>query len=72
MFSFFWKENNEKGKKKLAALKKICILVEEGGLGVRDLSEAMKALHMKFVWRLQLEDNLWSNFAKQNTLKETM
>lgn len=49
--------------------KKICKLVEKERLGVRDLGEVMKALDMKFIWRLHSEDNLWLNFFKAKYVK---
>lgn len=62
MYSFFWRENNRKSKMKWVAWKKICKPVEEGGPGVRDLGEVMKALDVNFIWRFHSEDNLWLNF----------
>lgn len=39
--------------------------MDEGGFKVKDLKVVMKALHMKFVWRLHSKDNLWSKFFKE-------
>lgn len=47
----------------------LCKLVEEGGIGVRDLGEVQKELHMKIVWRMFAKENLWTTFFKAKYVK---
>lgn len=42
----------------------MCKLVEEEGLGLCNLDEMQKALHMKFVWNLIQGKSLWAQFFK--------
>lgn len=44
--------------------------VGEGGLGVRDLSEAQKAFFMKFAGRLLTMQNLWIQFFLAKYVKK--
>lgn len=60
--TFFWGENNGKGKKKWGASHELCEPVEEGG--IRDMGDIMKAFRMKFSCCLLFEDNQWTNFFK--------
>lgn len=45
---FFWGSSEGRRKKKRVAWSKACKPTAEGGLGVRDIEEVKKALHMKF------------------------
>lgn len=55
--TFLWGESQGKTKKKWGAWSKLCKLVDEGGIDVRELSEAQKAFFWKFSWRLISMDN---------------
>lgn len=44
---------------------KVCNLIEEGGVGIRDMGEIRKALHMKIAWLILSLDNLWSRFSNR-------
>ena len=65
MSTFFWGEVNGKGKKKWVAWTNICKPVEEGGLGLRNLDDMQKALHMRFAWNLIQGKSLWARFFKE-------
>lgn len=41
---------------------KLCVLVEEGGIGVRDISEVQSSLFMKFGWNILTQKSIWANF----------
>lgn len=43
--------------------------MKEGGIGVRDMGDIKKALHMKFAWRLLSKENLWTKFFKAKYAK---
>ncbi|KAF5472990.1 hypothetical protein F2P56_009642 [Juglans regia] len=60
---------NGKGKRKGCSWSNCCKPIYEGGLGIRDLVEVEKSLHMKFVWRMLTVDNLWTIFFKARYLK---
>lgn len=49
-------------KRKWVFWQNICLLIEEGGLGIRDLHEVKESLLMKFTWKLIKEQSMWSNF----------
>lgn len=48
---------------------KLCKHIEEGIIGVRDMGDVKKALHMKYSWQLTTEDNQWTRFFKANYVK---
>ncbi|KAL0406375.1 UNVERIFIED_CONTAM: hypothetical protein Slati_3951400 [Sesamum latifolium] len=41
----------------------ICFPIDEGGLGVRNLRDVIKAFSHKLWWRFRLNNSLWSNFT---------
>ncbi|KAG2668267.1 hypothetical protein I3760_15G152100 [Carya illinoinensis] len=49
-------------KRKWVSWRCICLLVEEGGLGIWDLLEVRKSLFMKFALKLLIGGSLWSYF----------
>lgn len=48
---------------------KICKPIEKGGASIRDLSDLKKSFHMKFIWRVMINDNIWSIFFKATYIK---
>lgn len=66
--NFHWGSSAEKKKRKWVSWRCICLLTDEGGLGIQDLAEVRKSLFLKFVWNLILGGSLWSDFFKKNTL----
>lgn len=74
--TFFWGESDGIPKKKWCAWNKICKPTNEGGVGLRDLEEVQKSLHMKFAWKI-LKDvencaqkSLWAQFLRGKYVKE--
>lgn len=55
---FFWGEHDGKSKKHWRAWYKLCLLVEEGGIGVRKLEEVQRSLFLKFGWNLLTKESL--------------
>ncbi|XP_042946137.1 uncharacterized protein LOC122279516 [Carya illinoinensis] len=49
-------------RKKWRAWDELCRPVLEGGIGLRNLLEAQRSLHMKFVWNLFQGKSVWSKF----------
>ena len=39
--------------------------MEEGGLGIRDLSEVQSSLFMKFAWKLLVGNSLWAEIFRK-------
>lgn len=52
-------------KRKWVAWEKICLSVEEGGLGMRDLSAVQTSLFMRFAGKLLVGNSLWAKFFKE-------
>ncbi|KAG6673010.1 hypothetical protein I3842_16G088800 [Carya illinoinensis] len=68
--SFFWGSQDRSIKRKLRAWKKLCAPhVEEGGIGVRDISEVQRSLFMKFGWLLETQNFLWAKFFRAKYIK---
>lgn len=47
----------------------LCRPVEEDKIGVRDLSDIKRSLHIKISRRLLLKDNLWNAFFRAKYIK---
>lgn len=60
--NFLWGSSVENKKRKWISWKQICLLVEEGGLGIRAFHEVQESLLMKFAWKLIRGGSLWSDF----------
>ncbi|XP_035546552.1 uncharacterized protein LOC118348611 [Juglans regia] len=43
----------------------------EGGLGMKDLKEVQKSLHMKFAFRILSSNNLWSDFFRAKYIRHS-
>lgn len=44
--------------------------MEEGGVGIQDVGEVRKVLHLKLAWRILSIDNLWSQFYKAKYIEQ--
>lgn len=64
MANFLWGEAHDKRKVHWRAWQKVCKPTKEGGLGIRDLKEIQRSLHMKFAFRLLTASSLWAEFFK--------
>ncbi|XP_042964784.1 uncharacterized protein LOC122299013 [Carya illinoinensis] len=69
--NFFWGLHEGKPKKHWRAWEGMCCPEKEGGIGLRNLEDIKKSLHMKFSWKLLTEDNLWSWFFKSKYVKNS-
>lgn len=68
--NFLWGEVEGRRKLHWRSWSKICKLTNEGGLGLRDLHEVQKSLHMKFAYRLLTTEGLWADFFKSKYLRD--
>lgn len=66
--NFFWGNIDGSPITKWRAWSKIC-KPSEGGMGIRDLKEVQRALHMKMAWCPLLVDNVWTSFFRATYLK---
>lgn len=55
----------ENKKRKWISWRNICLPVEEGGLGIRNLVEVQNSLLMKFAGKLIMGGSLWLDFFFQ-------
>jgi len=60
MANFLWGSSEEAKRRHWVAWDKITQPYEEGGLGIRKLTEVMLFLRMKMAWRLQQGGSLWA------------
>lgn len=60
--NFLWGSSIENKKRKWISWRKICLSIEEGGLGISDLSEVQTSLLMKFAWKILQGNSLWAIF----------
>lgn len=60
--NFLWVEVEGRRQLHWRSWSKICKPTNEGGLGLRDLHEVQKSLHMKFAYRLLTTEGLWADF----------
>ncbi|XP_042973035.1 uncharacterized protein LOC122304835 [Carya illinoinensis] len=60
--TFFWGSINGSPKKKWIKRDRLCKLVDEGGVGLRNLVDVQRSLHLKFAWNLLCSDSLWKIF----------
>lgn len=67
--TFFWGSQDGKGKRKWQAWKNMCVPMEKGGSGVRDLTEVQRSLFMKFGWQLVNQNSLWARFFHKKYVK---
>ncbi|CAH9069343.1 unnamed protein product [Cuscuta epithymum] len=64
MASFLWGSTEGRRKFHWANWIKICFPTEEGGLGVRALSDVEKAFSLKLWWKWRTQDSPWCKFIK--------
>ncbi|CAH9059413.1 unnamed protein product [Cuscuta epithymum] len=64
MACFFWGSSNEKKKYHWISWSKLCYPTEEGGIGIRHLSDIEKAFSLKLWWKWKVSDSLWANFMR--------
>ena len=62
--NFLWGESDGSLKRHWVSWDTVTTTCEEGGLGIRKFIDIMKALRMKFAWRIQNSDSLWARFMK--------
>ena len=62
--NFLWGDNEGSPKRHWVSWDMITNTCEEGGLGIRKFGDIMKALRMKFAWRIQNSDSIWAKFMK--------
>ncbi|XP_042980090.1 uncharacterized protein LOC122310271 [Carya illinoinensis] len=68
--NFFWGYKDGRPKKHWKSWASMCAPVKEGKIGIQNLDEIQKALHMKFAWRLLTTNSLWSRFFKAKYIKQ--
>ncbi|XP_026428491.1 uncharacterized protein LOC113324385 [Papaver somniferum] len=66
--NFLWSGNAEEQKYIIIAWDKVCVPLEEGGLGIRRFEDINKALLMKLLWKILNSNEEWEKFflAKYN------
>ncbi|XP_035540358.1 uncharacterized protein LOC118344262 [Juglans regia] len=69
--NFFWGENDGKRKYHWRSWRRICVPTKDGGLGMKDLKEVQKSLHMKFAFRILSSNNLWSDFFRAKYIRHS-
>ncbi|XP_026417291.1 uncharacterized protein LOC113312772 [Papaver somniferum] len=60
--NFLWSGNADEKKYITIAWDKVCVPLEEGGLGIRKFEDINKALLMKLLWRILKSNEDWANF----------
>ncbi|CAH9113191.1 unnamed protein product [Cuscuta epithymum] len=64
MASFLWGSSHSKRKYHWVKWSHLCYPTEEGGLGIRSLSDIEKAFSIKLWWKWKTGDSLWANFFR--------
>lgn len=62
--NFFWGQVEEKLKLHWVSWEKCCLPIMEGGLGIRSLTDIIKAYSLNLWWKIHSKDNLWTQFLK--------
>lgn len=62
--NFLWFGNDNQQRMHYVSWKKICLPKEDGGLGVRYISEVNEACIFKLRWRTLPSNNLWSTWFR--------
>lgn len=70
MTDFFWGEAEGKVKRKWVSWDSLCLPLEEGGLGLRDLTLMSYCFRLKSLWRVLSSDSLWACFMRHKYLNE--
>ena len=62
---FFWQEDGEKKKYRLAKWDVVCRPKDQGGLGIHDLCIKNSALLGKWLFKLLTEDGIWQTLLRR-------
>ncbi|KAG5570445.1 hypothetical protein H5410_060211 [Solanum commersonii] len=62
--NFFWGRDNDKRKYHWASLETMSLPCEEGGVGLKRLTDICTALQFKQWWVFRSKSSLWGNFLK--------
>ncbi|XP_059315864.1 uncharacterized protein LOC132066597 [Lycium ferocissimum] len=61
---FFWGSSNDKRRYHWSSWENLCFPKEEGGVGIRNMTDICKSLDIKKWWRFRCQDSLWARFTK--------
>ncbi|CAH9134583.1 unnamed protein product [Cuscuta epithymum] len=64
MANFFWVSSNTKQNYHWKKWSHLCVPTEEGGLGIRSLSDLEKSFTLKLWWKWKIGNSLWNSFIK--------
>ncbi|CAH9117544.1 unnamed protein product [Cuscuta europaea] len=64
MASFFWGYSSDKKKFHRIKWVNLCYPTEEGGLGIRSLTDIEKAFTLKLWWKWKTGKSIWTDFIK--------
>lgn len=67
--NFFWNDNLEGKRCHWVSWKKLCIPLDEGGLGLRQIYEMLEAFNLKQWWRFREKNFLWSNYLMNRCVR---
>lgn len=67
--NFLWKGIDGNTHRHWISWGSICKPYEEGGLGIKSLSEVQTCFIMKLIWNIIYGNSLWSSFARTKFLK---
>ncbi|WMV13642.1 hypothetical protein MTR67_007027 [Solanum verrucosum] len=62
--NFFWGKENDRRKYHWASWESLSLPYEEGGIGVRRLTDICTSLQCKHWWLLRTTDSLWGQYLK--------
>lgn len=69
--SFFWGQQDNTAKHRWIGWDSILTTKEEGGLGIRKISEMIEAFIIKLWWKVRKDDSLWARYMRAKYLKKT-
>lgn len=67
---YFWGSTIDEKRKQWVAWDRMCLPLEEGGIGFRSLAEISKALFVKLWWNLRTSRSLWSSYMIKKYCKK--
>ena len=59
---FFWGSTNERKRTHWISWNQICLPTSEGGLGIRNFKEVLRAFTIKLWWRFREQNSLWARY----------
>ncbi|WCJ21900.1 hypothetical protein M5689_004014 [Euphorbia peplus] len=71
MCNFIWTGSIENIKLVLVSWRRCCILIKEGGLGIRNLFELNAAMLLKFCWRIMQSKKFIPSILHQKYISES-